>query len=498
MEQVLNEKRIANNPLLRVVYEREEPEQDNPLPYLWRYRTIVSLEHFSQCFSSADSCPLIDKFLREESKLYVTRYLPDIIQLQKRMRDRLLHRIDRREATTTRIKDFLDKVRLSENKQESEELGRLIESLATAWSIIGEEVRNNGRLRTDDSLNQHEITPATSLAYLLASSTGEGVLITSLTDYMVLVHNSFVHAYRDGVNGTHSDKIPLRELEPGHMIDYHEQIHSLLLSHAHYSLALGQGSYVTYDFEGVEKQFTDRFIQSKPLIVAEHIRFEYTREAPSDMFEQVRHRVKQTEVREVLWKAILEDLGSLEVVSDVLRVLDVVIGILSSAGGDPEQKLSAYLDVLRYSSTPHGAGPLQSRRAEGVLCLKHILSFWSLLSIERARHLSNLGQIPFSSLNDEYQDILSDKEKKQIERTCDRDNFSIGPILTYLHEFIVFFLGEKGSDEKGYGLKESIIIYAEENGNKLPDGLSNLPTGIKLSQTAAVWALLAQRDRISD
>lgn len=62
-------------------------------------------------------------------------------------------------------------------------------------------MRNNGRLRTDDSLNQHEITPATSLAYLLASSTGEGVLITSLTDYLVLVHNSFVHAYRDGVNG---------------------------------------------------------------------------------------------------------------------------------------------------------------------------------------------------------------------------------------------------------------------------------------------------------
>ena len=92
---------------------------------------------------------------------------------------------------------------------------------------------------------------------------------------------------------SHIDKIPLRELEPSHMIEYHEQIHSLLLSHAHYSLALGQGSYVTYDFEGVEKQFMDQFIQSKPLIVAEHIRFEYTREARSDMFEQVRHRVKQ-------------------------------------------------------------------------------------------------------------------------------------------------------------------------------------------------------------
>ena len=88
-----------------------------------------------------------------------------------------------------------------ENKQESEDLGRLIESLATAWSLIGEEVKNNGRLREDEALNKQEITPATSLAYLLASSTGEGVLITSLTHYLVLVHNSFVHAYRDRVNG---------------------------------------------------------------------------------------------------------------------------------------------------------------------------------------------------------------------------------------------------------------------------------------------------------
>ena len=92
------------------------------------------------------------------------------------------------------------------------------------------------------------------------------------------------------------DKIPLRELEPSHMIEYHDQIHSLLLSHAHYSLALGQGSYVTYDFEGVEKQLMDQFIQSKPFIAAEHIRFEYTREAHSDVFEQVRHRVKQVGV----------------------------------------------------------------------------------------------------------------------------------------------------------------------------------------------------------
>ena len=94
------------------MYEREEPEPDNPLPHLWRYRTIVSLEHFSQSFSTADlttkeKCPLVSKLLREESSLFVTRYLPDIVQLQRRVGDRFLHKLDRREAASTTIKEFL-------------------------------------------------------------------------------------------------------------------------------------------------------------------------------------------------------------------------------------------------------------------------------------------------------------------------------------------------------------------------------------------------------
>ena len=40
-------------------------------------------------------------------------------------------------------------------------------------------------------------------------------------------------------------------------------------------------------------------------------------------------------------------------------MLDVVIGSLSSVGGEPEQKVSSYLyDVLKYPRPTHGAGPL--------------------------------------------------------------------------------------------------------------------------------------------
>ena len=76
----------------------------------------MSLEHFSQSFSTADvstkdKCPLVDKFLREENKLFVTRYLPDIVQLQRRVREKFLHKLDRREAVNTTIKEFLDRTR---------------------------------------------------------------------------------------------------------------------------------------------------------------------------------------------------------------------------------------------------------------------------------------------------------------------------------------------------------------------------------------------------
>ena len=78
----------------------------------------------------------------------------------------------------------------------------------------------------------------------------------------------------------------------------------------------------------------------------------------------------QTELNEMTWRAIREDLRSVEAVNDVLLVLDVVIGFLSSAGGDPEQKLSAYLqDVLKYSQTTHGADHLPGKRVRCIVIL---------------------------------------------------------------------------------------------------------------------------------
>ena len=63
--------------------------------------------------------------------------------------------------------------------------------------------------------------------------------------------------------------------------------------------------------------------------------------------------------------------------SDVLRVLDVVVGFLSTAGGDPEQQMSSYLhEVLKYPHTHNPAGSLlQSMKVSYLVHYAYVIIF---------------------------------------------------------------------------------------------------------------------------
>ena len=59
-----------------------------------------------------------------------------------------------------------------------------------------------------------------------------------------------------------------------------------------------------------------------------------------------------------------------------------------------------------------------------------------------------LFQIPFSSLRDEFQEAVTEEERRKIEQSC--DHFPVEKVLVYLHEFILFFVRERGDEEKDY------------------------------------------------
>ena len=54
-----------------------------------------------------------------------------------------------------------------------------------------------------------------------------------------------------------------------HLLTYEQQLPSLVLSHCHYSLAVGRGQDISYDLPALEKQLLDRFIHGKPLILSD-------------------------------------------------------------------------------------------------------------------------------------------------------------------------------------------------------------------------------------
>ena len=63
--------------------------------------------------------------------------------------------------------------------------------------------------------------------------------------------------------------------------------------------------------------------------------------------------------------------------------------------------------------------------------------------------ISDIVQVPFSSLREEFLEGVSEEEIKQLEHSC--DHYPIEKVLLYLHDFILFFVRDRDDDEKNFG-----------------------------------------------
>ena len=61
-------------------------------------------------------------------------------------------------------------------------------------------------------------------------------------------------------------KVPVTQVHLCHLLDYEQQIVSVVLSHCCYSLKVGEAHTVQYDHHALEKHILDKFVQGKPLI----------------------------------------------------------------------------------------------------------------------------------------------------------------------------------------------------------------------------------------
>ena len=162
------------------------------------------------------------------------------------------------------------------------------------------------------------------------------------------------------------NSIPLSQLQECHLLNYESHIISVVLSHCHHSLEVGKGTDVQYDLQALEKKIVDRFIQGKPFIQFENAPRVVYRKDVHDVqkFMYVRQKVPQVRtVHACMYgllsyyyppsqdsitierqKIILVELHSPQRLSEVLDVIDVVLGFLASAGaGNSRISLGDYV-----------------------------------------------------------------------------------------------------------------------------------------------------------
>ncbi|XP_067056125.1 E3 ubiquitin-protein ligase rnf213-alpha-like isoform X2 [Acropora muricata] len=497
-ELMVGDNRLGNNPLMRLLYEVDVPADSltgGILPScsaLWRYRTQVTLDHFSHTFqqevSSTDTSrnKVLAEFLQQEHKLRALYFLPDIVKLQRLLMDQFHRRIDRAEAEKIKIRDFL-KNKVS-SKSTRQELASLIASFNKAWNHVRLNLDQQGRLRPPSDLCQTPMDNNRPLGLLLPNTSGMGICSLALVFYLTTVHNEFNARYQHLVGGKVEDLpyIPLQDVTSSQLISYDTErdLLPLILAQCNYSLEVGKGTLVQYNWDALERQLIDRFIRGRPLIEFKDERFAFSRDIQLDsVFAAVKLKIRQYPLNSTVSRQIITEIRSLTDICDVLSSLDIAIGFLSSTGGKSDMLLEEYLrEVLRMDEQ----NCLRSLKAQQCCQLRHVVSFWRLLSLERARILIARGQDPFESISDTFKHVIPSTEMMKLSvamKRIDLDSF-VGEVL----ELIWLNLRmEPSTGGKEMSLGDFIQWHLDNKGHDPIHGLDQLPGNVKLKHVIAAW-----------
>ncbi|XP_077886534.1 E3 ubiquitin-protein ligase RNF213-like [Ictidomys tridecemlineatus] len=132
--------------------------------------------------------------------------------------------------------------------------------------------------------------------------------------------------------------------------------------------------------------------------------------------------------------AISGELQSYSDVCEVLSVIEVTLGFLGTAGGDPNMHLNVYVqDILRMGD--------QMTPILKALCrcqLKHAIALWQFLSAHTSEQLLGLKKNPFREISSKYKADLSPESAKLLSAFLNYTD--LDAFLLELHEMMVLKL----------------------------------------------------------
>ncbi|XP_065845272.1 E3 ubiquitin-protein ligase rnf213-alpha-like isoform X2 [Oscarella lobularis] len=490
MTLVTKDDRVGNCPLLRWLYEVESPPGSTSPPSLWRYRAQVTVAHLkvtlNQQYSGRPEAQpkILKEFLKEERNIRYLRHLPKILRLQRLLLDKYHHRLSLQEAKALTLGNFLKKL----PDHEQREFKDLLQVFSSVWHYLCPEIFEHGRLKPKKAEDKmpRVISLETSVSFLLPTTKGPGTCSMSLVDYLInCVHNEFVARFRSlsGMSGL-GPKIPMREITSTQLISYdlEKNLIPLVLSHCNYSLEVGKGCDISYDFAGIERQLVDRFLTGKPQIQFEAREFSFSGDLyTTALFVKIRHKVPQANLAPAVSRQIASELPNLTDIYSVLSVLDVLLGFIVSTGGDKEKLIHDYLhSTLRM---PEDQG-LVSPKARQHCRLKHVLSLWRIAAVEKGKRLALNYQDPFEDLPAVYKDGMDNELKQELEKYLRTINVNL-----FMSEIMELALLQVRNKSEVKGFEDYVIKDAlDELCQSELEGSERCPEALLLRHLLHCWS----------
>uniref|UniRef100_A0A4X1UID3 E3 ubiquitin-protein ligase RNF213 n=1 Tax=Sus scrofa TaxID=9823 RepID=A0A4X1UID3_PIG len=493
--RISQDERLGSNPVAKIVYG--DPAAFLPgLPQqgvvhcsrMWSCRKRVTVEHLQHIVEQRDgreTVPVLWKFLQKEAELRLVKFLPEILALQKNLVKRFQNVS---EVEYSCIRSFI----ISHSSDGLKQLyqNRIATFLST-WNKLRRSLETNGEIKLPAGYCSSDLDLDADLEVILPRRQGLGLCSTALVSYLISLHNEMVYAVEKLSQEDSSYSVDASEVADVHVVSYEPErdLMPLVLSNCQYHVEQGGETSQEFDLEKIQRQIVSRFLQGKPRLTLKGLptlvfRRDWNYE---HLFMEIRNKMPQHPLPNSVIGAIRGQLQSYSDACEALSAIEVALGFLSTAGGDPNMPLNDYIQNRL------GMGD-QALLALNRCQLRHSIALWQFLSAHKSELLLRLKKEPFGEIGPSYKEDLCPQNAKLLSTFLNQAG--LDAFLLELHEMMVLKLKNPRSAKDfnpQWSLRDTLVSYMETKGSDIPPEMeSQFPEEILLSHCVSVWKKAAE------
>ncbi|KAM9596356.1 E3 ubiquitin-protein ligase RNF213-like isoform 2-T2 [Trichechus inunguis] len=495
---ISQDERISSDPVAKIIY-------GDPATFLchlpqksvvhcskiWSCRkriTVEHLQHIVEQKNGRETVPILQKFLQKEAELRLVKFLPEILALQRNLVKRFQNAS---EVEFQSLRSFID----SHNSDGLKQWFRnRITIFLSTWNKLRRSLETNGEIKLPKDYCSTDLDLDADFEVILPRRRGRGLCSTALVSYLITLHNEMVYMVEKFSQKNNSYSVDTSEVTDLHVISYEveQDLMPLLLSNCQYKVEQGGEALQEFDLEKIQRQITSRLLQGKPRLMLKGIptlvyRHDWNYER---LFMDIKNKMSQHALPYATLSALSGQLQSFSDACEALSVIEVTLGFLSTAGGDPNMPLNVYIqDTLQMDDQ---TSPVL--KALNRCQLKHIIALWRFLSARKCEQLLRLGKDPFREISSEYKVDLSPEDAKLLSTFLNQTD--LDTFLLELHEMMILKLKNPHQEvnfNPAWSLRDTLVSYMETKESDVPPEMeSQFPEEILLSSCVPVWNTAAR------